>query len=586
MKILSCHAGYHDSAAAVFDEYRLLAAVQQERLTRKKSDGNGVPFACIDECLAITGISRQDIDVVVVTRGALPWRYYTHFAGGRFVEGKVRQWLGKEKLKSMALELRRSGGTQAEGIFNGRGFLVDLGFGADIKLGFCNHHMSHALPALFYTDWDDALLVTSDGGGDNVQYSHRVFRDGKIETLYGGDEYLLAPTRIDSLGLAYGYATQALGYRINRHEGKLTGLSAYGSPALFDDLAPHFTLHRNGQIESDFESYPAMRRFIFELAEGAAPEDVAASIQKLLEEFMLGSVRRLLELHPVRHLGLAGGVFANVKLNRLLAEHTAAEEVFIFPAMGDEGLAVGGALQFLLKRDGLERWLSERHRLDDVYLGRAYDDNIDAVLCECPGVARVAEEPVKGSVALLASGRIGAIYTGRMEFGPRALGARSILASPLDRTINATLNARLGRTEFMPFAPVVADEDAEAVFEIGPLNRYAGRFMTMTCAVRAAWRDKIPAVIHVDGTARPQIVARHQNPLYFDILELFKAATGLPVLINTSFNVHEEPIVNRPEECLQALVDRRIDFVVTSRGVYAMADEPIDGRRMEPPEHP
>jgi carbamoyltransferase len=571
VKILCCHAGLHDSAAAVFDEYRLLAAVQQERLTRIKADGRGVPHACIDECLAVTGLTRSDIDVVAVTRGALPWRYYTHFTGGRLVEGKVRQWVGKEKLKSMALELRRYGRTRAEDVFDRPHFLADHGFRPDAELRFCNHHLCHALPSLFFTDWDDALLVTSDGGGDNVQYSHRVFRDGEVRTLYGGDECLLAPTRIDSLGLAYGYATQALGYRINRHEGKLTGLSAYGKPTLLGQLAAHFTLRENGQIEGDFESYPAMRRFIFQLADGVPPEDVAASIQQLLEDLTLGSVRRLLEMHPVRHLGLSGGVFANVRLNRLLAEHTGVDEVFIFPAMGDEGLAVGGALQVLYERDGPGPWLHERYRLDDLYLGAGYDGDIDATLAASPPVGKISDSPVDETVALLASGSIGALYTGRMEFGPRALGARSILASPTDRSINATLNERLQRTEFMPFAPVVAEEDAHEVFEIGPLNRYAGRFMTITCAVRDDWRERIPAVIHVDGTARPQIIARRQNPLYFDILMGFKARTGLPVLINTSFNVHEEPIVNRPEECLRALLDRRIDFVVTRQAVYSLA---------------
>ena len=161
-----------------------------------------------------------------------------------------------------------------------------------------------------------------------------------------------------------------------------------------------------------------------------------------------------------------------------------------------------------------------------------------------------------------------------MEYGPRALGARSILASPADARINDTLNKRLSRTEFMPFAPVVAEEDAAEVFEITPVNRYAARFMTITCATREAWKSRIPAVVHVDGTARPQIVSRDPNPLYFDILRGFKQETGLPVLINTSFNAHEEPIVNTPAECLNALEDRRIDAVVTENGYYTHADYP------------
>jgi carbamoyltransferase len=156
-----------------------------------------------------------------------------------------------------------------------------------------------------------------------------------------------------------------------------------------------------------------------------------------------------------------------------------------------------------------------------------------------------------------------------MEYGPRALGNRSILAHPAERSINDDLNARLERSEFMPFAPVVAACDADDVFEISPVNAYACRFMTITCAVRPAWCQRLAGIVHVDGTARPQIVERHENPLYYDILAAFKGLTGLPVLVNTSFNVHAEPIVNTPEECLKALGDGRVDFVITAAGVHA-----------------
>jgi carbamoyltransferase len=166
------------------------------------------------------------------------------------------------------------------------------------------------------------------------------------------------------------------------------------------------------------------------------------------------------------------------------------------------------------------------------------------------------------------AGEIGAIYTGRMEYGPRALGARTILANPSRRETHDLLNTRLDRTEFMPFAPVIAADKAAEVFEINKVNAYACRFMTTTCNVHSSWRDRIPAVVHVDGSARPQTIERDSNPLYFDILSAFERNTGIPVLVNTSFNVHEEPIVNTPRECAQALLDRRIDFVVTQQAIY------------------
>ena len=228
------------------------------------------------------------------------------------------------------------------------------------------------------------------------------------------------------------------------------------------------------------------------------------------------SVGRLLERRQVRRLGLAGGVFANVRLNRLLAEALPVDEIFVVPPMGDEGLVIGGALQFLLERDGLATWLSHRRSPDKCVLGRRLTIFLaDKVFANAP-----ARRPRRGRSArlgrgLAVRGRIGAIYTGPMEYGPRALGARSILANPADPRITETLNHRLKRSEFMPFAPVVNEEDAGEVFDLGNVNRYAARFMTISCGVRRPWRDRIPGVVHIDGSARPQLINRAENPLLF-----------------------------------------------------------------------
>lgn len=571
MLILGIHPGYHDAIAVLHDDYRLVAAVQLERLTRRKIDGGRVPVESVAECLAIAGVAPGGVDAVVLGRGAYPWRYFSHFTGGRLIEGKLRQMFGAEKHKSMERESIRAGVTDSGSIFHGARFLAELGLRADCDLHFYNHHLAHALPCLFHTDWDDALLYTSDGGGDNVQYSQRIFRDCAIETLDGGDAALLQPMRIDSLGLAYGYATQALGYRINRHEGKLTGLAALGQPSRYDDLARHFSVDEAGRVASDFESTGAMRRRVFEVAEGAAPEDVAASIQKLLEEVTLDSVRRLLAAHPVRHLGLAGGVFGNVRLNQRLAEETDVDDVFVYPAMSDAGLAAGGVLDYLLRRDGLETWLANRRPLENLYYGRDFGSGADRSFAADARLEKHSDRPAQEAADLIAAGKIVAIFAKGMEYGPRALGARSILGAPVDHGINDELNQRLSRTEFMPFAPVVAEADVDAVFDLPAVSARAARFMTITCAVRPEWRDRIPAVVHVDGTARPQVIRRADNPLYYDILAAYKQATGIPVLINTSFNAHEEPIINSPAECAEALVDDRVDYVVTEGAVWRRA---------------
>ena len=573
MRILAIHSGGHDCSAAAFDDYRLVAAVEEERLTRIKGSGQGVSWTSVDEVLRIAGWARGDIDVLASTRSFFPPRYF-RFPAHKEAIYAVRRALGTDRaLRDLMVhcQLRRTLDTGA--IFRSTEFLRDNGFRPDIPLAFVNHHEAHALPTLFFTDWSDALLYTADGVGDNVSYSVRTLRGGRLDCHFGDDRWLLqrGPLR-SSLGWAYGYATEACGFKRLRHEGKLTGLAALGEPTLAPEIARHFWIDNHGMVAARFKDEKAIRSFMLEVCRGHSKEAIAASIQKVTEDLMLASVGAWVERSRSRRLGLSGGLFANVRLNRLLAEQCPIDEVFVFPAMGDGGLSIGAALGFLLKRDGLAAWLDYRYRLDDVYLGYDYGGLIDKELARSPAVRRMAGSPAEMAVQMLLAGRVGAAYIGRMEFGPRALGARSILARPDDASINAELNERLERSEFMPFAPYVLDEDADKVFEISALNRYTARFMTITCAVREEWKSRIAAVVHVDGTARPQIVRDAANPLYADILRRFRAATGLPVLVNTSFNVHEEPIVNSPHECLRALRDRRVDFVVTEQACYTLAD--------------
>jgi len=566
--ILSVHSGAHDAGAAVFDDYRMLAAVQLERLTRYKCDGREHPDLAIDEVLSIAGKTRSDVDVACFSRSELPTDFYKNIVGIRWLREKYRKYVEKRTRRYMPREFLRYNTRDINRIFNVEKFRRASGFRDNAKVFFFNHHEAHALAPLFYTEWNDALLVTADAGGDTVNYSHRYFSEGKLKTIYGGEECLLTPLPVDSVAHAYMAMTAALGFIPLRHEGKLTGLAAYGKPILADKIGARFSVAESGRIFSDFRDYPEMVNFIKDLAKNVTREDAAASIQQVLETTTLRSIAHLLARHQTRHLGLAGGAFANVRLNRLLAEKLPIDEIFIFPAMGDDGMAAGGALCYLLQRDGLPRWLSQRHRLRDVYLGRDYTDAIDETMSASAEVRRTDENPVDGAARRLNRGELGAIFVGRMEYGPRALGARSILANPSRRETHDLLNTRLSRSEFMPFAPVIAAEKAATVFDVHRVNAYACRFMTITCNVKPEWRKRIAAVVHIDGSARPQIIEREPNPLYYDILNAFERESGLPVLVNTSFNVHEEPIVNKPSECVRALVEGRIDFVVTTKGIY------------------
>jgi carbamoyltransferase len=566
--ILTVHTGIHDAGAALFEDYELRAAVQLERLTRHKGDGRQYPDLCIDEVLAIAGASRKDVDVVGASRCEFPTEFYRNITGVRWIREKYRKYVEKNTRRYMVREILRYNTPRIDDIFDVAKFRRAGGFRDDARVYFYNHHESHALAALFYTQWDDALLVTADAGGDSVNYSHRHFAEGKLATIYGGEECLVQTLPVDSIAHAYAAMTGALGFTPMRHEGKLTGLAAFGQPVLAEKIAAHFSVDEAGRVYSDFPSYPDMVRFITDAVAGVSKEDASASIQQVLEDIMLRSVTRLLQRHQARRLGLAGGAFANVRLNRILAEQLPIDEIFIFPAMGDEGMPAGGALCYLLQRDGLRTWLEQRRPLHDMYFGRDYTNEIDDVLDASPDIRRTGEPPVESAARRLHAGELGAIYTGRMEYGPRALGARSILANPSRRETHDLLNKRLSRSEFMPFAPVIAADKAATVFDITGVNAYACRFMTITCNVKPQWRERISAVVHVDGSARPQTIERETNPLYYDILAAFERESGLPVLVNTSFNVHEEPIVNKPDECLKALLDGRIDFVVTTKGIY------------------
>jgi len=574
MIILGIHAGQHEASATLFDDYRVLAAVQMERLNRIKGAGvlpDEWAWPCVDEVLSMHGLTRRDVDAVALTRSALPQTYYLKMRTPwrRLAVRAKPEILQKRPHRLLVNALRKEHVADPSLVFAVTDFFVDHGFSQSVRIHWSNHHLCHALPGLFFTDWSEGLLYTADGIGDNTSYSARSFGNGKLTSLFGDDDALLEPYGGGSVALAYGIVTQAVGFRMLRHEGKITGLAASGEPVFYRDLAQHFAVDERGQVRSTWITFEEMRRAITKLLDGAKREDAAASIQKLVEDIVLVSLTRILRQAPHRHLGLSGGLFANVKLNCHLADNLSLDEIFVVPPMGDEGLSLGAGLAFLLSRDGLHRWLERRYRLDDVYWGRDYDSAIDAALIAEPDVARLDDPRIEGTAARLADGQIGAIFRGRMEFGPRALGARSILANPSRKATHDELNRRLQRSEFMPFAPVVTEENASRVFDINSVNSYACRFMTITTEVLPQWRRAIEAVVHIDGSARPQIIRRDINPLYYDIVVAFERRTGIPALINTSFNVHEEPIVNRPAECVRALVDRRIDFVVTENGLYA-----------------
>lgn len=571
MNILGVNTG-HDAASAISVDGNIVAFCKEERITRIKSDSikradkSRVLLKSIDEVLAIAGLKAVDLDMFVLTRMDIPAHYYYSLSRSLKDLGKRL----RKKPMGLATQMFQQNIHDESRLLDYQRIRHELGLRDDCEILFANHHFSHVLGAFCYTTWEkDALYISADGGGDFITYGAYGFDGESLTCLYGGDEFLKdAPAKryAASIGQAYSDVTKLLGFKANRHEGKITGLAAFGKPVHGDDISQRFRVRDDGVIDCDFESPRGMWDYLSELNKKSTREEMAASIQYATEKVILRWVQVLLKLFPARYIGMSGGVFSNVRLNQHVAELPGIEEVFVCPPMGDEGLPVGNCVFGIMARQGLAA--VPRKKLEHCYLGRKYTGQQLLDAARAGGFqVRETKDAAHAAAELLAENEIGAIFSQSMEMGPRALGGRSIIASPVDRGLNDSLNERLERTEFMPFAPYVLDEDAERVFDINDVNREACRFMTITTGVKEEFRDQIQAVVHVDNTARPQIIEHKTNPLYYDTLKYFRDMTGIPCLVNTSFNAHEEPIINTPQEALKALYDKRIDFLVCDAGL-------------------
>ncbi len=568
MYILGIHTG-HDASACLFQDGILLAFCKEERLSRVKNDGSFFDLRSVDEVLRIASVHRDQVDVVALTRMKLPQRSYMRT--GEPLTMLRRKLLRRERDVNLVAQMIKTGKSAYELIDVGT-LRKHLNVRSTTRIHFSNHHLCHVLASWYYVDWpQDALYVSCDGGGDGAQYSAYVPDPNELRCVLGGEETLLKSPQNSgaSIGLAYAYCTEICGFIPNRHEGKLTGLAAFGTPTKAEKLLAQWSIAEDGTVHCQQQGAQQLRKYLQQLFAEERREDIAASIQQVTELLLLRWIETLRKLYPARYIGMSGGVFSNVRLNQKVAELPGVDEVFIFPAMGDEGLPVGACIDWLIRGD--KKSLT-RTRFKHLYYGQPYsgEELLDAAK-KGPFKIELTNDGPRRTAELIHRGSVGAIYCGAMELGPRALGARTIVASPADRGVNDSINKRLQRTEFMPFAPVVRECDADDVFAINGCNRYACRFMTITTEVKDSWKDRIPAVVHVDGTARPQIIDRDDNPLYYDIITEFKGISGIPCVVNTSFNAHEEPIINTPQEALNALTDDRIDFLVCEQGLVFRA---------------
>lgn len=568
MRILGITDG-QTSGAAVIEDGRIVSAINEERIVRLKL-ARGFPRKAITEALHLADVSGSQIDGVAVAQTNMELKEdVTGWPGwfeARDEETNLHNVFFKvaSRFGSLAPRIpflkRAYYGLRRPVYRHRRKRIVEIlrdEFGIHCPVKFVNHHFAHAASAYYTAGFEDALVVTLDGGGDGSCSHVYSVRDGQFEKLVDVDSY-------DSLGNYYAYVTALCGFKAKRHEGKITGLAARGEPIYADLLRSMISLERGRLLNRGKVLFNrALQELQARLPGGWQREDLAASIQIVTEELARDYVAHWASESGHSDVALAGGVCANVRVNEEIHKIHGISRTFVHPGMSDEGLAVGAALAVdaeLAREKGRPR---RSHSLPNVYLGNEYSSaEIEEALAGTGLSVSYHPGEIEAEIAdKLADGKVVARFNGRMEYGPRALGNRSILYQPGDPSVNDWLNELLRRTEFMPFAPATLYEKAPDLFldTEGALD--TARFMTITFHCTERMRERCAGVVHVDGTARPQLVREQDNPSFRAIIEEYGKRTGVPVVINTSFNIHEEPIVRTPEDAVRAFLDSRLDYL-------------------------
>lgn len=591
--ILGISAFYHDAAAAVVVDGRIVAAAQEERFTRQKHDPR-FPVRAIEYCLNAAGLAPEHLDYVgfyekPFTKFERLLRTYLSFApaGYRSFRQALPVWM-REKL-----HLRR---------------IIRDGLGGRYRgpLIFTDHHESHAASAFFPSPFDEAAILTIDGVGE---WSTTCYGIGRGRELALTHEIRFP----HSLGLLYSAFTYYLGFKVNSGEYKVMGLAPYGRPVYRDLILEHLIdLKPDGSFRLDQQYFHycqglTMTSPRFHRLFGGPPRppesrltqremDLAASLQAVTEEVMLRLARHVHARTGQRYLVLAGGVALNCVGNGRILREGPFEELWIQPAAGDAGGALGTALFIWHQLLGQPRDPQGRDAQQGSFLGPAYSDaDIAAALTACGARFSTCdsdEELCEQVAEQLEAGRVVGWFQGRMEFGPRALGARSILADARHPGMQSLLNLKVKfRESFRPFAPIVMQEYAHAYFDLR--EGQESPYMLLTAPVREALRTPpgpddeklfgierlqrprsvIPAVTHVDYSARIQTVDVARNPLLYRLLDRFRERTGCPVLVNTSFNVRGEPIVCTPEEAWRCFQMTDIDVLAIGRHLAVKAEQ-------------
>jgi carbamoyltransferase len=588
MRILGISAFYHDSAAALIEDGHIVAAAQEERFTRRKHDAS-FPHNAIAYCLAEAAVAADQLDhVVFYDKPFLKFERlletYIALAPRGFPSFKmaIPLWL-REKLFQKDLlrgELAKFAGDFDKG-----------------RLLFCEHHLSHAASAFYPSPYDDAAVLTMDGVGEWATTSAAIGSGNRLEIF----QEIHFP---HSLGLLYSAATYYTGFKVNSGEYKVMGLAPYGEPKYAQRILDHLIdLKPDGSFRLDMRYFDYCTGFTMTNDRFAAlfgqpvrsPDqlltpfhmDVAASIQAVLDEAVLRLTRSLAKGTGSRNLCLAGGVALNCVANGKVLRDGRFDNIWIQPAAGDAGGAVGSALAACHLFKHQPRKTNGADAMSGSYLGPGFSQaEIERRLTAAGAKFAVLSEDamIAATAEALAGEQAVGWFQGRMEFGPRSLGARSILGDPRSPAMQKNLNLKVKyRESFRPFAPAVLREDVSEWFDLGCDSPY----MLIVADVREdrrrhmspeelalfgidklnVARSEIPAVTHVDYSARIQTVHQKTNPLFHKLLSAFKARTGCPVLVNTSFNVRGEPIVCTPEDAFRCFMGNELDLLVAGRCV-------------------
>ena len=553
--ILGIHDGTHNAGACLLLDGKVIAACDEERFTRVKNSG-GFPDQSIKACLDIAGLSIADIDHCAFAGLVNPNPLLRLFRGqqknwkldqGKFYQpertlaSRFSDWV---QFRSPFPYLQSSKAIYAPILRRILQRQLQKSLHTKAKVQLFDHHHCHASSAYFGSGFSDSLVLVADGLGDGLCLS--VWQGQGLQLNKIGS--MPFP---NSYGLLYSSLTGFLGFRPFRHEGKLTGLSALGDASNIPLAFPFTGDFPNRRTTLSYPLHGWLKNL-----EGYSKEDISAWVQVGIEHEILGIIGHYVEKMGTRNLALAGGIFANVRLNQKIAEDSRLDNIFVFPNMGDAGLSVGAGYLMAIEQS------ESPEPFDTAFLG--IDIRVSDVLEAISGSGFKHSQPdlIEKTAQVLSEGGIIARCQGRMEYGPRSLGNRSILAPASNPEITNRLNELLDRSDFMPFAPIIRAENIARCLEPQPNSLHTAQWMTINFQATKTMKALCPAIVHVDGSLRPQIVHQSRQPELWAILERYEQLTGLPALINTSFNIHEEPIVASAQDAVRTFGTADFDGMI------------------------